>query len=71
MKLKVKVNNAPSKGKKTASDGKMTSKMIKVSFENKNAPTRQKMTYTAKVKHPKNSCFQPTIKMVGFPAGKS
>lgn len=21
--------------------------------------------------HPKNSCFQPTIKMVGFPAGKS
>ena len=50
MKLKVKVNNAPSKGKITAPNGKMTSKMIKVSFENKNAPTGQKMTYTAKVR---------------------
>ena len=43
MKLKVKVNNAPSKGK-------ITSKMIKVSFENRNAPTGQKLTYTAKVR---------------------
>lgn len=50
MKLKVKVNNAPSKGKITASNGKMTSKMIKVSFENKTALTGQKMTYTAKVR---------------------
>ena len=50
MKLKVKVNNAPSKGKITASNGKMTPKMIKVSFENKNAPMGQKMTYTAKIK---------------------
>lgn len=50
MKLKVKVNNSPSKGKITAPNGKMTSKMIKVSFENKNAPTGQKLTYTAKVK---------------------
>ena len=50
MELKVKVNNAPSKGKITASNGKMTSKMIKVSFENRNAPTGQKMTYTAKIK---------------------
>ena len=49
MKLKVKVNNAPSKGKIIAPNGKMTSKMIKVSFENKNAPTGQKMTYTAKI----------------------
>lgn len=50
MKLKVKVNNVPSKGKITASNGKMTSKMIKVSFENKNAPTGQKLKYTAKVR---------------------
>lgn len=49
MKLKVKVNNAPSKGKIIAPNGKMTSKM-KVSFENKNAPTGQKLTYTAKIK---------------------
>ncbi len=50
MELKVKVNNAPYKGKTTAPNGKMTSKMIKVSFENKNAPTGQKLAYTAKVK---------------------
>lgn len=50
MKLKVKVNNAPSKGKTTAPNGKMTSNMIKVSFENKNAPTGQKLTYTANIK---------------------
>ena len=50
MKLKVKVNNAPSRGKITASNGKMTSKMIKVSFENRNAPAGQKMTYTAKIR---------------------
>lgn len=50
MKLKVKVNNAPSKGKTTAPNGKMTSKMIKVSFGNRNAPTGQKLAYTAKVK---------------------
>lgn len=50
MELKVKVNNAPSKGKMTAPNGKMTSKMIKVSFENRNAPTGQKITYTAKIK---------------------
>ena len=50
MKLKVKVNNAPSKGKIIAPNGKMTSKTIKVSFENGNAPTGQKLTYTAKIK---------------------
>ena len=50
MKLKVKVNNAPSRGKIIASNGKMTSKMIKVSFENRNAPAGQKMTYKAKIK---------------------
>ena len=50
MKLKVKINNAPSKGKITASNGKTTSKMIKVSFENRNAPMGQKMTYTAKIR---------------------
>ena len=50
MKLKVKVNNAPSKDTITASNGKMTSKMIKVPFENRNAPMGQKMTYTAKIK---------------------
>ena len=50
MKLKVKVNDAPSRGKITASNGKTTSKMIKVSFENRNAPTGQKMTYKAKIK---------------------
>ena len=50
MKLKVKVNNAPSKDKITASNGKTTSKMIKVSFENRNAPMGQKMTYTAKIR---------------------
>lgn len=50
MKLKVKVNNAPFNGKIIAPNGKMTSKMIKVSFENKNASTGQKITYTAKVK---------------------
>ena len=50
MKLKVKVNNAPSRGKITASNGKVTSRMIKVSFENRNAPTGQKMKYTAKIK---------------------
>ena len=50
MKLKVKINNASSRGKITASNGKMTSKMIKVSFEKRNAPTGPKMTYTAKIK---------------------
>lgn len=49
MKLKVKVNNAPSKGKIIAPNGKMTSKMIKVSFENKNALTGQNLAFFSRI----------------------